>query len=68
MYYIFLYITCGIVFNLLIDLLVYVIERHGYGGDEDIQWGGGVKVIVTLIWPFALILLIYRIILEFRKM
>jgi Trk-type K+ transport system membrane component len=68
MYYIFLYITCGIVFNLLIDLLVYLIESHGYVSDEDVRWSTGIKIIVTIIWPFAIILLIYRIILEFRKM
>ena len=66
MYYFFCYITCGIIFNLLIDLLIWTLIKHGYA-NEDIMWGTYVKIVVTLLWPAALILFIYTITDEIIK-
>lgn len=49
--YILIYLSCGVLFNLLYDLLIYALgEEH-----EDKRFDIVERIITTIIWPIPLI-------------
>lgn len=58
----FIYISCGVIFNLMMDGFVYILSNTEFEDGEKIEietWSVFTKLIVTFTWPFSLISLIY---------
>jgi len=67
---IFLYITAGVLFNLFIDGLTWILFKYGYLNREDeanIPWNTSTKIIVTFTWPAVLVFLIWTVFINPQK-
>lgn len=52
--YIFYYISIGVLFNFLFDLIVNYIEQ------EEARFSTGERIVTTLLWPIALIVFVFN--------
>ena len=56
------YFSIGVLFNFLVDLLVDYFEKHEIEDTEKMRFNLATKILTTLFWPLAIIILIYAII------
>ena len=63
----FIYISLGVLLNLLIDIIVNLLVKYGYSNEEDIRWNNWLKIVATFIWPIVLIIMVYKFIEELAK-
>ena len=54
--YIFYYLSLGVVFNFLFDLIVNYIEQ------EEARFNIGERILTTILWPIALTVFLYNFI------
>jgi hypothetical protein len=55
MNWILAYLSIGIFFNLLMDLLVDYFEKHDIENTDAMRFDLFTKILTTLLWPLAII-------------
>ena len=53
------YITGGILLNLFLDIIVDILEKESIVDGDSVRFDIFSKMLLTLFWPFALIMLVY---------
>ena len=67
MNYILAYFSVGVLFNLLVDMLVDYMEKREIGGTDNMRLDIFGKIVTTLLWPFAIIIILYAVIKDQRN-
>ena len=61
MTWILAYLSIGVLFNFLIDLLVDYFEKHDYDDVDKMRFDGLTRIIVGLFWPIAILIILVSI-------
>lgn len=67
MSWILAYLSIGIFFNLLMDLLVDHFEKQGIENTESMRFDLFTKILTTVLWPVAIIFILAVAIKHHRK-
>ena len=58
MNWILAYLSIGIFFNLLMDLLVDYFEKHDIENTDAMRFDLFTKILTTMLWPLAIIFIV----------
>ena len=55
------YLSIGVLFNFIIDLLVDYFEKHDYDDVDKMQFDSFTKIIIGLLWTIAILIVLVSI-------
>ena len=61
MTWILAYLSIGVLFNFLIDLLVDYFEKHDFDDVDKMRFDNFTRIIVGLFWPIAILIILVSI-------
>ena len=55
------YLSIGVLFNFIVDLLVDYFEKHDYDDVDKMRFDSFTKIIIGLLWPIAILIVLVSI-------
>ena len=67
MTWILAYLSIGILFNFLVDLMVDYFEKNEYEDVDKMRFDMFAKIVTTLLWPVAIAVVLVSIIKKYNE-
>ena len=61
------YLSIGVLFNFIVDLMVDYFEKHEFEKKKKMRFDMFTKIITTLLWPIAIGIVMFAIIKNYKK-